>query len=57
MAESPQTFGGLLRGLRKGAGLTQEELAEAAGQLRQALEIFRRIGAAEAAEVAAELPA
>jgi len=25
--------------------------------LRQALEIFRRIGAAEAAEVAAELPA
>ena len=30
--------------------------AEAAGQLRQALEIFRRIGAAEAAEVAAELP-
>ena len=31
--------------------------AEAAGQLRQALEIFRRIGAAEAAEVTAELPA
>jgi tetratricopeptide (TPR) repeat protein len=28
---------------------------EAVGQLRQALEIFRRIGAAEAAEVAAEL--
>ena len=31
--------------------------AEAAGQLRQALEIFRRIGAAEAADVAAELDA
>jgi tetratricopeptide (TPR) repeat protein/transcriptional regulator with XRE-family HTH domain len=31
MAESPSTFAGLLRELRTGAGLTQEELAEAAG--------------------------
>jgi transcriptional regulator with XRE-family HTH domain len=31
MAESPETFAGVLRGFRPGAGLTQEELAEAAG--------------------------
>ena len=31
MAESPQAFAGLLRGLRTDARLTQEELAEAAG--------------------------
>ena len=36
--------------------LAAGRMAEAAGQLPQALEIFRRIGAAEAAEVAAELP-
>jgi tetratricopeptide (TPR) repeat protein/transcriptional regulator with XRE-family HTH domain len=30
MAEQPETFAGLLRHLRAGAGLTQEELAEAA---------------------------
>ncbi len=30
MAEQPETFAGLLRHLRTGAGLTQEELAEAA---------------------------
>ncbi len=31
MAEPPVRFAGVLRGLRTGAGLTQEELAEAAG--------------------------
>ena len=31
MAEPPARFAGVLRGLRTGAGLTQEELAEAAG--------------------------
>ena len=31
MAEPPARFAGVLRGLRAGAGLTQEELAEAAG--------------------------
>ena len=31
MAEPPVGFAGVLRGLRAGAGLTQEELAEAAG--------------------------
>ena len=42
MAESPQTFGGLLRGLRKGAGLTQEELAEAAGLSLRAVSDLER---------------
>jgi tetratricopeptide (TPR) repeat protein len=37
--------------------LSAGRTAQAAGQLRQALEIFQRIGAAEAAKVAAELEA
>ena len=65
MAESPVTFAGLLRKLRREARLTQEELAEAAGVSvravayleRGTLTVFRRIGAAEAAGLTAELSA
>ena len=53
MAESPQTFGGLLRGLRKGAGLTQEELAEAAGlSLRAVSDLERGVASTPQKETA-----
>jgi hypothetical protein len=45
-----------LAGLSRCA-LAADRATEAADQLRQALKIFQRLGAAEAAEVAAELDA
>ena len=42
MAESPGAFAGVLRGLRTGAGLTQEELAEAAGLSLRAVSDLER---------------
>ena len=42
MAEPPVPFAGVLRGLRAGAGLTQEELAEAAGVSPRAISDLER---------------
>ena len=42
MAEVPVPFAGLLRGLRTEAGLTQEELAEAAGLTSRAISYLER---------------
>ena len=42
MAETPVGFAGVLRGLRAGAGLTQEELAEAAGLSPRAISYLER---------------
>jgi transcriptional regulator with XRE-family HTH domain len=42
VAEPPVPFGGVLRGLRAGAGLTQEELAEATGVSPRAISDLER---------------
>jgi len=42
VAEVPAGFAGVLRGLRTGAGLTQEELAEAAGLSSRAISYLER---------------
>jgi tetratricopeptide (TPR) repeat protein/transcriptional regulator with XRE-family HTH domain len=42
VAEAPVRFAGVLRGLRAGAGLTQEELAEAAGLSPRAISDLER---------------
>jgi tetratricopeptide (TPR) repeat protein/transcriptional regulator with XRE-family HTH domain len=42
VAEPPVLFGGVLRGLRAGAGLTQEELAEATGVSPRAISDLER---------------
>ena len=46
MAEPPLTFAGLLRELRAGAGLTQEELAESAGVAVRSIRYLERGGVA-----------